>query len=88
MKKIKEPLLMHSDKALALSPSNPELRVTPRWLQGDYTPDSGKFDFIMQIEGDMVKPQDDPDFDWWLNGEFYVFLNHKTGEGLMFGQCD
>lgn len=88
MKKIKEPLLMHADKALALSASNPEFRVAPRWLQGDYTPNSGKFDFIMQIEGDMVRTEDDPDFDWWLNGEFYVFLDHKTGEGLMFGQCD
>lgn len=71
-----EQILVHPDIAYTLTQSHSGIIAAPMWIQDDYTPGSGEYNFVIQI-GDTDILEDEMDFLWGDAGALYLFADMK-----------
>lgn len=78
--------LIHSDVAYTLKPHNKAILPAPFWIQDDYTPGTGEYQFLIQI-GDTDRLKDEMAFEWGDSGDLYIFIDPKTDRVKAIMQC-
>lgn len=69
--------LVHPNDAYTLKRHNQEILPAPEWIQDDYTPGTGEYEFLIQI-GNTDSLQDEMDFAWLGHGDLYIFADFET----------
>lgn len=72
-----EQKLVHPEVAYTRKESHSGIVAAPLWIQDDYTPGRGEYDFMIQI-GDTDMLEDEMDFLWGDAGALYLFADMKT----------
>lgn len=79
--------LVHANKAYKLKSFRKDLVPAPRWVQEEYVPGQGEFQFLTQI-GDTYNLKDEMDFIDGDGGDLYLFVDLKSGIVKTIIQCD
>lgn len=79
--------LVHSNNAYALKSWRKDILPAPLWVQEEYIPGSGEFEFLVQI-GDTSDLEDEMMFITGDGGDLYLFADLKTGVVKTIIQCD
>lgn len=69
--------LVHPNDAYILRRYNQDILPAPEWIQDDYTPGTGEYEFLIQI-GNTDSLQDEMDFAWCGHGDLYIFADLKA----------
>lgn len=78
--------LVHPDDAYTLELSNSGILAAPLWIQDDYTPGNGEYEFLIQI-GDTDDLDDEMNFTWGDAWDIYLFADLSTDSVKAIVQC-